>query len=232
FLLLEGDDLTVRDGAMHVRTVSGLQPVSVLWRRVDAAFVDPLELRADSWIGTPGAVSALRAGALSMVNALGSGVVETRAMQAFMPGICQALTGRGLQLPGIATWWCGLASGRELAVAQADRMLIGPAFSTRLPYEDPQATLPGAQLDPDERERLLQRLQVEGAQWVVEEAVTLSTAPVHIDGRLEPRPFVLRAFVARTPDGWEVMPGGFARIGAQADTRAIAMQLGGQAADV
>src|SRR5690606_7993585 len=140
--------------------------------------------------------------------------------------------GRGLQLPGIATWWCGLASGRELAVAQADRMLIGPAFSTRLPYEDPQATLPGAQLDPDERERLLQRLQVEGAQWVAQEAVTLSTTPVHIDGRLEPRPFVLRAFVARTPDGWEVMPGGFARIGAQADTRAIAMQLGGQAADV
>ncbi|WP_222928113.1 circularly permuted type 2 ATP-grasp protein [Luteimonas viscosa] len=232
FLLLEGDDLTVRDGAMHVRTVSGMQPVSVLWRRVDAAFVDPLELRADSWIGTPGAVAALRAGSLSMVNALGSGVVETRAMQAFMPRICQALTGRGLQLPGIATWWCGLAAGRELAVAQADRMLIGPAFSTRLPYEDPQATLPGAQLDPDERQRLLQRLQVEGAQWVAQEAVTLSTTPVYIDGRLEPRPFVLRAFVARTPDGWEVMPGGFARIGAQADTRAIAMQLGGQAADV
>jgi len=232
FLLLEGEDLTVRDGQMHVRTVSGLQPVSVLWRRLDAAFADPLELRADSWIGTPGAVGALRAGALSMVNALGSGVVETRAMQAFLPRICEALTGGPLQLPGIATWWCGQPAERDEVIAQADRMLIGPAFSTRLPYEDPQATLLGAQLDPDDRRALLHKLHSEGAQWVAQEAVRLSTTPIHVDGRLEPRPFVLRAFVARTPDGWEVMPGGFARIGAQADTRAIAMQLGGQAADV
>ena len=232
FLLLEGEDLTVRDGQLHVRTVSGLQPVSVLWRRLDAAFVDPLELRADSWLGTPGAVGALRAGTLTMVNALGSGLLETRAMQAFLPRVCEALTGEPLQLPGIATWWCGQPAEREQVIAQADRMLIGPAFSTRLPYEDPQATLLGAQLDPDDRRQLLQKLEEEGAQWVAQEAVTLSTTPVHLDDRLEPRPFVLRAFVARTPDGWEVMPGGFARIGAQADTRAIAMQLGGQAADV
>lgn len=232
FLLLEGDDLTVRDGAMHVRTVSGLQPVDVLWRRMDAAFADPLELRADSWIGTPGAMGALRAGAVSMVNALGSGVLETRAMQAFLPRICQALTGQPLQLPTIATWWCGQQAERDQVRAQADRMLIGSAFSTRLPYEDPQATLPGSQLDPDERRQLLERLEDDGAQWVAQEAVRLSTTPVYIDGRLEPRPFVLRAFVARTPNGWEVMRGGFARIGAQADTRAISMQLGGQVADV
>jgi len=232
FLLLEGEDLTVRNGQVHVRTVSGLQPVSVLWRRLDSAFMDPLELRADSWIGTPGSVGALRAGSVSMVNALGSGVVETRAMQAFLPTICRALQDEDLQLPGIATWWCGQASERKAVVGQFERMMLGPAFSTRLPYEDPQSTLLGAQLDPDERRQLLRRLDEDGAQWVAQEAVTLSTTPVPMDGGFEPRPFVLRAFVARTPDGWEVMPGGFARIGAQTDTRAIAMQLGGQAADV
>lgn len=232
FLLLEGDDLTVREGRLHVRTVSGLQPISVLWRRLDAAFVDPLELRGDSCIGTPGAVGALRAGALSMVNALGSGVVETRAMQAFLPRMCEALTGQPLQLPGIATWWCGQAEARAQVAGQAERMLIGPAYSTRAPYDDPQSTRPYAELDPDERQALMRQLQDDGAHWVAQEAVRLSTTPVHLDGRLEPRPFVLRAFVARTAQGWEVMPGGFARVGAQADTRAIAMQLGGQAADV
>ncbi len=232
FLLLEGEDLTVRNGQLHVRTVTGLQPVSVLWRRLDSAFMDPLELRADSWIGTPGSVGALRAGSVSMVNALGSGVVETRAMQAFLPTVCRALLGEDLQLPGIATWWCGQAPARAEVVAQVERMMLGPAFSTRLPYEDPQSTLLGAQLDPDERRQLLRRLDDDGAQWVAQEAVTLSTTPVPMDGGFEPRPFVLRAFVARTADGWEAMPGGFARIGAQADTRAIAMQLGGQAADV
>ena len=232
FLLLEGEDLTVRDGLLHVRTVTGLQPVSVLWRRLDSAFVDPLELRADSWIGAPGSVGALRAGSVSMVNALGSGLVETRAMQAFLPTVCRALLGEDLLLPGIATWWCGQAPARAEVVGQVERMMLGPAFSTRLPYEDPQSTLLGAQLDPDERRQLLRRLEDDGAQWVAQEAVTLSTTPVPMDGGFEPRPFVLRAFVARTADGWETMPGGFARIGAQADTRAIAMQLGGQAADV
>ncbi|MBP6798636.1 MAG: circularly permuted type 2 ATP-grasp protein, partial [Luteimonas sp.] len=232
FLLLEGEDLTVRNGQVHVRTVSGLQPVSVLWRRLDSAFMDPLELRADSWIGTPGSVGALRAGGVSMVNALGSGLVETRAMQAFLPTVCRALRGEDLQLPGIATWWCGQPSARDEVVAQFERMMLGPAFSTRLPYEDPQSTLLGARLDPDERGQLLQRLSGDGAQWVAQEAVTLSTTPVPMEGGFEPRPFVLRAFVARTANGWETMPGGFARIGAQTDTRAIAMQLGGQAADV
>ena len=232
FLLLEGEDLTVRNGQVHVRTVSGLQPVSVLWRRLDSAFMDPLELRVDSWIGTPGSVGAVRAGNVSIVNALGSGVVETRAMQAFLPGICRALRGEDLQLPGIATWWCGQATARDEVVAQFERMMLGPAFSTRLPYEDPQSTLLGGQLDPDERGQLLHRLREDGAQWVAQEAVTLSTTPVPMDGGFEPRPFVIRAFLARTPGGWEVMPGGFARLGAQTDTRAIAMQLGGQAADV
>ncbi len=232
FLLLEGEDLTVRDGQLRVRTVSGPQPVSVLWRRLDSAFMDPLELRGDSWIGTPGSVGAIRAGSVCMANALGSGVLETRALQAFLPGICQALTGEDLQLPGIATWWCGQDTAREEVIEQIDRMMIGPAYSTRLPYEDTEATLLGARLDPDDRRQLLQRLRHHGAQWVAQEAVTLSTTPVPIDGRLEPRPFVLRAFAARTPNGWTIMPGGFARIGAQVDTRAIAMQLGGQAADV
>ncbi|MFT3763683.1 MAG: circularly permuted type 2 ATP-grasp protein [Pseudoxanthomonas sp.] len=231
FLLLEGEDLTVRNGRTMVRTVAGLQPVSVLWRRVDAAFMDPLELRADSWIGTPGMVGALRAGSVSMVNALGAGLLEARALAAFLPNASRALLGEELRLPGIATWWCGQQAEREHAIEQLERMMIGPALSTQLPHDDPQATLLGAQLDPDDRQHLLRRLRSDGANWVAQEAVTLSTTPAWIDGRLEPRPFVLRAFAARTAQGWTVMPGGFVRVGAHADTRAIAMQHGGQAAD-
>ena len=79
-MLLEGEDLTVSGGKLMVRTVSGLMPISVLWRRLDAAFADPLELRPDSQIGTPGLVEAIRRGAVSTVNALGSGLMETRAL--------------------------------------------------------------------------------------------------------------------------------------------------------
>jgi uncharacterized circularly permuted ATP-grasp superfamily protein/uncharacterized alpha-E superfamily protein len=231
-MLLEGEDLSVRNGRVMVRTVSGLQPISVLWRRLDAAFMDPLELNADSRIGSPGFVGALRAGSVSVVNALGAGLLETRALAAFLPHISTALTGRELLLPGIATWWCGQAEAREQVIATLERMMLSPAMLTDLPYDDPQVTLLGARLDPDDRHELLQRLRGDGAHWVAQEAVTLSTTPAWIDGRLEPRPFVLRAYAARTARGWQIMHGGFGRIGAHTDVHAITMRLGGQAADV
>jgi uncharacterized circularly permuted ATP-grasp superfamily protein/uncharacterized alpha-E superfamily protein len=232
FMLLEGEDLVVENGQVMVRTVAGLTPVSVLWRRMDASFTDPLELRVDSRIGTPGMVEALRQGSISMINAIGSGILETRAISAFMPRISQALLGTALELPTIATWWCGQDAERQHVLDNFDRMMVGPAFSTTLPIEDREHTLLGSTLDGSQRDALMRRLSSEGSSYVGQEPVTLSTAPVHVDGKLEPRPITLRVYAARTSRGWTIMPGGFARVGSSLDTAAIAMQRGGQAADV
>ncbi|RYE07865.1 MAG: hypothetical protein EOP22_16130 [Hyphomicrobiales bacterium] len=232
FMLLEGEDLVVDDGEVMVRTVAGLKPVSVLWRRMDASFTDPLELRVDSRIGTPGMTEALRQGSISIVNAIGSGILETRAFAAFMPKLSEALLGAPLQLPTIATWWCGQAGERQHVIDNIDRMMVGPAFSTVLAIEDRETTMLGAALDPAPKEALRQRLLDDGGHFVGQEPVTLSTAPVYVDGRLEPRPITLRVYAARTPKGWTIMPGGFARVGSTLDSAAIAMQRGGQAADV
>jgi uncharacterized circularly permuted ATP-grasp superfamily protein/uncharacterized alpha-E superfamily protein len=232
FMLLEGEDLVVENGQMMVRTVAGLQPVSVLWRRMDSSFTDPLELRVDSRIGTPGMVEAIRQGSLSMVNAVGSGILETRALAAFLPRLSQALLGTPLELPGIATWWCGQEAERRHVLDTLDRMMVGPAFSTSLAIEDREQTLLGGALEPGPREALRQRLLEAGGSFVGQEPVTLSTAPVYVEGRLQPRPITLRVYAARTARGWTIMPGGFARVGSSPDTAAIAMQRGGQAADV
>jgi uncharacterized circularly permuted ATP-grasp superfamily protein/uncharacterized alpha-E superfamily protein len=231
-MLLEGEDLTVSEGRLMVRTVSGPKPVSVLWRRLDAAFADPLELNAASRIGTPGLVQAVRQGSVAVVNALGSGILETRALLAFLPRICRKLRGEELALPSIATWWCGQPAERDHVVANLDRMMVGPALSTRLAFEDDGATRLGASLDAAGREALTRQLQADGQSFVGQEAVTLSTTPIYRDGALEPRPAALRVHLARTPQGWIVMPGGFARVGETEDTAAIAMQRGGHAADV
>ncbi|MFN8170228.1 MAG: circularly permuted type 2 ATP-grasp protein, partial [Candidatus Nanopelagicales bacterium] len=215
-----------------VRTVAGLRPVSVLWRRLDAAFADPLELEASSRLGTPGLVSALRQGSVTLVNALGSGVLETRALLAFMPRIARALLGEDLVLPNIATWWCGQAAERAHVQANKERMLIGPALSTRLPYELDEATILGGQFRDKARASFDAWLESGGAELVGQESVMLSTTPAYVDGVLVPRPMSLRVFLARTPRGWEVMRGGFARIGNATDATAIAMQRGGTAADV
>lgn len=232
FLLLEGEDLTIERGRVMVRTVSGLKPISVLWRRMDANFTDPLELRFDSRIGTPGMVEALRQGSISMVNALGSGILETRAFSAFLPRVSQALLGTPLELPTIATWWCGQETERRHVLDNLARMMIGPGFSTTLSIDDQATTHLGAGLDDAVREKLTRDLTERGGDFVGQEPVSLSTAPVYVDGRLEPRPISLRVYAARTARGWTIMPGGFARVGSTLDTTAIAMQRGGQAADV
>ncbi len=229
--LLEGGDLTVQDGTLHVRTVDGLSPLNVLWRRLDSAWADPLELEEVSRLGTPGLLSAIRAGNVTLVNALGTGVLETQALLAFLPGIAEVLTGRPLALPNIATWWCGGAKERAHVAANARRMLIGPALSTRLPLETDgtfalAGTLKGGTGD------FADWLNRNAAGLVGQELVTLSTTPVWDDGCLTPRPMTLRMFLARTPLGWRVMPGGFARIGTTPDATAIAMGQGSSVADV
>ena len=228
-LLTEGEDLVVRGGRVLVRTVDGLQPVSVLWRRMDATSCDPIELDPQSQLGTPGLIDALRQGGVRMVNAPGTGILETRAFLSFLPRISRALTGAALEMPNIATWWCGQRRERDHVLAHQDRMMIGPAFSTRLPFDASDGTALGGGTD---RDGLISKLTAEGRDLVGQEAVTLSTTPVWADGRLVARPLALRVFLARTPDGWQAMPGGYARIGSDAETAAIAMQQGGKVADV
>ncbi len=232
FGLLEGEDLTVENGHLMVRTVAGPIPIDVLWRRLDASFTDPLELDARSKLGTPGLVGAVRQGNVTLVNALGSGILEIRALLAFLPRLCQHLLGEPLALPNIATWWCGHPKEAEHVRRHASRMMIGEALSTRLPFELDDHALGGETLGTGIDGGLDERLRQEGASLVGQEVVTLSTTPALVDGVLRPRPMSLRAFLARTPDGWRVMPGGFARIGRSADPTAIAMRRGGSAADV
>ncbi|MBW8284842.1 MAG: circularly permuted type 2 ATP-grasp protein [Rhizobium sp.] len=231
-MLLEGEDLTVVNGRVMVRTVAGLKPISVLWRRLDAAFADPLELNQNSHIGTPGMVQALRNGSVTFVNALGSGIIETRAFLAFMPTICRHLLGEDLLLPSIATWWCGQRSERAHVARNIDRMVIGPAYS-RLPFfDDNGRSVLGSRVSGLSSHSTAEWLETEGSNLVGQEVVTLSTTPALVDGKLTPRPMSLRVYAARTRDGWQIMPGGFARIGSGDDVTAIAMQSGGSAADV
>ncbi|MDK1490635.1 circularly permuted type 2 ATP-grasp protein [Sinorhizobium sp. 7-81] len=231
FMLLEGEDLTVVGGRVMVRTVAGLKPVGVLWRRLDAAFADPLELNQSSHIGTPGIVEALRAGSVSIVNALGSGILETRAFLAFMPAICRHLLGEEQKLPSIATWWCGQQSERDNVAGNIERMVIGPAYSTRPFFDDNGQSILGTSLC-EGNSSVAERLGTGGGKLVGQEVVTLSTTPAWVRGRLTPRPMSLRVFAARTREGWQIMPGGFARIGSGDDVAAIAMKAGGTTADV
>jgi Circularly permuted ATP-grasp type 2/A predicted alpha-helical domain with a conserved ER motif. len=231
-LLVEGGDLTMRDGKVHVRAIAGLKRADVIWRRIDSDFADPLELNTGSRLGVPGLVEALRVGGVVVANALGSGVLETPAVMSFMPKLCLTLLGEDLRLPNIATWWCGQDQARRSVIANMDELAIAGAFGNPVhgfAYNQPRV---GATLDVVEKSRLAAAMAERGVDFVGQEVVNLSTTPVWHNGRIVPRPVVLRVYAARTPEGWSIMPGGFCRISGRADARAVAMGEGVQSADV
>src|SRR5579871_389375 len=231
FLLVEGADLTVRDNGVFIRTVSGLQRVEVLLRRLDADFSDPLELNAGSRLGVPGLVQAARDGKVVIANALGGGLLEARALLAFLPALAPHVLGADLAISNVATWWLGDAEARREMLDKLDTMVIASAFSDHMPDHGVSEGVVGASLDPRRRARLMQSIADRGIDYVVQEAVTLSTTPVWREGRLEPRPFSLRLFLAKVGHGWQVMPGGFVRIADGDDARAVSLQSGARTAD-
>ena len=231
-MLLEGEDLTVRDGRLMVRTVAGLRPISVLWRRLDAAWADPLELDENSRLGTPGLLGAVRDGNITLVNALGSGILETRAFLAFLPRISEALMGKPLAIPNVATWWCGQEAERNYVKANAARMTIGNAFATRLLFDHDDMATPKNSAAVVANGNIDAFIDRGAGHLVAQEVVTLSTTPAFKGDALAPHPMSLRVFLARTEAGWQVMPGGFARIGPSGNSSSLAMQSGGSAADV
>jgi uncharacterized circularly permuted ATP-grasp superfamily protein/uncharacterized alpha-E superfamily protein len=232
FLLVEGEDLTVRDNGVFIRTVSGLKRTEVLLRRLDADFCDPLELNARSRLGVPGLVQAVRDGKVVIVNGLGSGIGEARGMLAFLPALSQAIDGHALAIPNIATWWLGDPAVRAAMRDRLDDMVVASAYSGALPSETLGEGVLGSELGLARRRRILQSIADRGVDIVLQEAVRLSTMPVWRNGKLEPHPFVLRVFLAKHGDGFAVMPGGFVRIGDPHDVYAISLQRGALTADV
>jgi len=232
FLLVEGEDLTVRGDEVFVRTVAGLKPAEVIWRRLDADFADPLELNTSSRLGVPGLVSALRNSSVLMANALGAGLAESRSLMSFLPAVAQHVLGQDLALPNMATWWCGQPRERNYVLQNLDKMAIAPAFSRVLPGSLTHGARFGGALNSSERAALVEAIDQRGVDFVAQEAVRLSTMPVWNEGRLEPRPFTLRLFIARTATGWSVMPGGFCRVSQDLNANMLNMQVGGKSADV
>lgn len=230
--LLQGDDLSVDDGELCLRTVRGPRPVGALWRRLDGPWADPLELRPESRLGTPGLVEAARRGGVALVNALGAGVLETQALMAFLPAIAERLTGRPLALPNVAAWWCGDDRARAHVRAHAASMTVGPALATRAPWETGAPHAVAGVMRGGDAADADAWIEAGRGALVGREIVALSTAPVWEGEGLVPRPMSIRVFLARAEGGWSVMPGGFGRVGRGPDPSAVALREGGFAADV
>ncbi|MDQ7913148.1 circularly permuted type 2 ATP-grasp protein [Pseudomonas sp. 102515] len=225
FPLVEGQDLTVRDACLYLKTLSGLRRVHAVFRRLDDDFCDPLELRTDSALGVPGLLEAVRQGNVIMANALGSGLLESPGLLGFLPGVCQALLGETLALPSVATWWCGETPVREAALARLAELVIKPAYPAR-GFEP----VFGKALDAAGLAELRARILATPHAYVAQERIQLSQAPVWQGGSLQSRAIGMRVYAVASEDGYWVMPGGLTRV-AHEGAAVVSMQRGGSSKD-
>ena len=225
YTLVQGDDLSVNQGNVSLKALSGLQPVDLIMRRVDDTFCDPLELRADSWLGIAGLLEAVRRRRVAVVNPLGSGVLENPGLMPFLPNIARHLLTEDLLLPMAATWWCGQPTECDYVLANLERLIIRRCGNG---YAQPVL---GAHMSRKELSALRQQILSRPYDYVGQEQVAYSTTPALVNGRLEPRHTVLRSYALARKDDYTVMPGGLTRTAPAPNELVVSTSAGGASKD-
>jgi uncharacterized circularly permuted ATP-grasp superfamily protein/uncharacterized alpha-E superfamily protein len=222
--LVEGADLTARGERLFLRTVEGLEPVHGLIRRLDDDYCDPLELRPDSALGVAGLVQVKRAGNLVLANALGSGFLESSAVQGFLPRISETLLGEPLLLPSLATWWCGEAAAWNAVRDDLPGRVLRAAFD--------RSAEGARRIAAQDVASLQARIEADPEAFTVQAHVAPSRAALPLaDGSLAARPAMLRVYaIADRAGRWHVLPGALTRVATRAPL-SVSMQQGGTSLD-
>ncbi|WP_431825394.1 circularly permuted type 2 ATP-grasp protein [Burkholderia sp. F1] len=242
--LVEGGDLTARDNHVFLKTLRGLEPVHGILRRVDDAWLDPLELRPDSLLGVPGLLQAVRAGNVLLANAPGSSFLESPGMLGFLPRLAESLLGVTLTLPAVHSWWCGEPAACEDALPQLARCIIKPSFPPDVQAGGGFEPVIGARLTHAQLAEWRARILAQPAHYTVQADLPLSQAPTwpgHREpsdaygnggARIVPKPLLLRVFaLADGAARWRVLPGGLSRVGARDALFNAPMPRGGSTVD-
>jgi uncharacterized circularly permuted ATP-grasp superfamily protein/uncharacterized alpha-E superfamily protein len=207
--VVEDNDLTVREGAVWVKSLRGLQRMHVLLRRQDGRRTDPLEQHeaAMSHTGTPGLLHAMRAGSVQVLNAPTSDYAEGPALSAFLPAIARALLGEDLALPSVPTYWLGDAVQHAAAWDDEHGILLRDSHNGNIPGR------PWRLLDAAARRAALAEIDATPERFAASIVPPPSAAPCTGEGdTLEPRGVILRLFLIADGDGWRALPGGLARV--------------------
>ena len=202
--LVESADLTVRGGRLWMRALGRYEPVDVVVRRVDAAWSDPLDLRPDSQLGVVGLTEACRRGTVTVVNSLGSGVLENPGLLPFLPALARELLGEELKLQSVPTFWCGDESSRSHVLAHFDQMVLRPT--------GPGSAVVPAILSTGAQEQWRRRIAAEPTRWVGQQRAIFSEAPVVGPDGLTAQRVGMRVFTVAHQSGYVAMPGGLGRV--------------------
>jgi uncharacterized circularly permuted ATP-grasp superfamily protein/uncharacterized alpha-E superfamily protein len=226
YTLVNGGDLTVRADRVFLKTLSGLQQVDVILRRVNDDYCDPLELRPESVLGVPGLTQAVRSGNVAIANPLGAGLLQSHTIMPYLGKLSRALLGEELLLPSVRTWWCGDPSALKEAEASFADVAVKAAFPQS--FIQPVFT---AQLDAAARTELLAEIRKQPSHYVIQEHVRASTTPSLTQDALTPSALVMRCFAVAGRSGYVAMPGALSRVAGAEEGTELSMQLGAGSKD-
>lgn len=224
--LVQGDDLTVREGRVWLKSLEGLQQVDVILRRLDDSFCDPLELRSDSLLGVPGLLEAVRRGHVTLANPVGSSLLENPGLLPFLPGLARQLLGAELELPSVATWWCGQERERNFVLDNLGELVIKSIHRT-----PGKSSVFGGHLDRAGLALWRERIRARPHMYVGQERISFSTVPALVGEGIEPRHAILRTFLVAGVEEYLVMPGGLTRIAPHRESFSVSGQEGGVSKD-
>jgi uncharacterized circularly permuted ATP-grasp superfamily protein len=224
--LVEASDLVVRDAVCHMRTTHGLQRVHAIYRRIDDAFMDPLEFRPDSLLGVPGLMRAYRAGTVAIVNAVGTGVADDKAIYHYVPDMIRYYLGEEPILANVPTYLMSDPDQRAWALERLDEIVVKPTGES-----GGKGVFIGPQASAEERERQAQAIVRAPERWIAQELVRLSTCPTATpDGTLAPRHVDLRPFAVFGED-IRIVPGGLTRVALREGSMIVNSSQGGGSKD-
>jgi uncharacterized circularly permuted ATP-grasp superfamily protein len=223
--LVEGVDLVTHDDHVYLRSTSGLEPVHVIYRRVDDAFLDPLAFRPDSMLGVSGLMSAYRAGNVTVVNAVGTGVADDKVVYRFVPDIIRYFLGEEPILPNVETYAAVVPEEREFILRHARELVLKPANAS-----GGYGVVIGPQASDDRLAEVTAAVEAEPREWIAQPLQEFSTIPTFQDDRLQPRRADLRPYVLSGATTW-VLPGALTRVALRPGSYVVNSSQGGGSKD-
>jgi uncharacterized circularly permuted ATP-grasp superfamily protein len=224
--LVEGRDLVVENHHVYMKTTSGLQKVDVIYRRVDDEFIDPLTFRPDSILGVPGIYWAYRKGNVAIVNAMGNGVADDKAVYSYVPEMIRYYLNEEPILKNVPTYGLDVPENRLMVFANMGNMVIKKTNES-----GGYGMLMGNKATEDEMEEYKKAILEDPRNFIAQPIINLSSSPCYIDGKLQPRRVDLRPFALYGPDGISIVPGGLTRVALREGSLVVNSSQGGGSKD-
>jgi uncharacterized circularly permuted ATP-grasp superfamily protein len=224
--LVEGRDLLVDNHKVYMKTTSGLERVHVIYRRIDDDYIDPLLFRPNSVLGVPGIMGAYRKGNVAIVNAVGNGVADDKAVYAYVPAMIKYYLNEDPILNNVPTYQMSEDEAREYAFNNVDNMVF-----KRTNQSGGYGMVMGNKISSEDWLKAKAEIEKEPRSFIAQPIIKLSTVPCFIDGKFQPRHVDLRPYALVGPEGIQIVPGGLTRVALREGSLVVNSSQGGGSKD-